>query len=323
MSMSGEHGVVGPGAGPDPAGEGWSWWPAPAKLNLFLQVTGRRADGYHALQSVFRILDWGDRIGLRPRADGAIRRHGTPVPGVDEAGDLAVRAAKLLQIEANVSQGADIFVEKRIPPGGGFGGGSSDAATVLVALSQLWGLAWREADLAALGLRLGADVPVFVHGRDAWAEGIGERLTPIDLPPAWYLLVDPGIHVGTGGLFQAPELTRDAAPATMADFVSGAVSGNVFEPLLRRREPAVEAAFQALAHFGTPRLTGTGAGCFVEFGDLATAEAALSALPPGLRAWVAAGTGDSPLRRALAGFRNEQVSPRARATGDGGRAGPG
>jgi len=323
MSRAPEIDAPAPGVQPGPDGEGWSWWPAPAKLNLFLQVTGRRADGYHALQSVFRILDWGDRIGLRHRADGAIRRHGLPIPGVDEAGDLTVRAAQLLQTEANVSQGADILVEKRIPAGGGFGGGSSDAATVLVALSALWGLDWPQARLAELGLRLGADVPVFVQGRDAWAEGVGERLTPVELPPAWYLLADPGVHVSTADLFQAPELTRDATPATMSDFVSGAVSGNVFEPLLRRREPAVEAAFQALAQFGTPRLTGTGAGCFVEFGDLATAEAALSALPPGLRAWVAAGTGGSPLRRALAGFRDEQVSPRARATGDGGRAGPG
>jgi 4-diphosphocytidyl-2-C-methyl-D-erythritol kinase len=318
-----EHGVAEPGAGADPSGEGWSWWPAPAKLNLFLQVTGRRADGYHALQSVFRILDWGDRIGLRPRADGAIRRTGPQVPGVEVADDLAVRAAELLQKEAKITQGADIFVEKRIPVGGGFGGGSSDAATVLVALSTLWGLDWPPTRLAGLGLRLGADVPVFVHGSDAWAEGVGERLTPVELPDAWYLLADPGVHVSTRELFQAPELTRDAAPATMADFVSGAVSGNAFEPLLRRREPAVEAAFQALAQFGAPRLTGTGAGCFVEFGNRAAAEAALSAVPPGLRAWVAAGAGGSPLRRALAGFRNEQVSPRSRATGGGGRGAPG
>jgi 4-diphosphocytidyl-2-C-methyl-D-erythritol kinase len=312
-----------PGVASGRAGGGWSSWPAPAKLNLFLQVTGRRADGYHALQSVFRILDWGDRIRLRPRPDGEIRRHGTSAPGVAEGDDLTVRAAKLLQKSANVQHGADIFVEKRIPAGGGFGGGSSDAATVLVALSTLWGLDWPDARLAALGLQLGADVPVFVHGVDAWAEGVGEVLTPMELPPAWYLLVDPGAHVGTAELFQAPELTRDAAPATIADFVSGAISGNVFEPLVRRREAAVEAAFQALAQVGTPRLTGTGGGCFVEFGDRATADAALPALPPGLRAWVAAGAGGSPLRRALAGFRNDRVSPRARATGDEGRAAPG
>jgi 4-diphosphocytidyl-2-C-methyl-D-erythritol kinase len=323
MSRAPEIDAAAPAVRTGPDGEAWSWWPAPAKLNLFLQVTGRRADGYHELQSVFRILDWGDRIGLRPRADGAIRRHGTSAQGVAEADDLAVRAALLLQKEANVAQGADIFVEKLIPTGGGFGGGSSDAATVLVGLSALWGLDWPAARLAALGLRLGADVPVFVHGADAWAEGVGEQLTPVALPPAWYLLVDPGVHVSTADLFQAPELTRDATPATIADFVSGAVSGNAFEPLLRRREPAVEAAFQALAQVGTPRLTGTGAGCFVEFGDRAAAEAARSALPPGLRAWVAAGAGGSPLRRALAGFRDEQVSPRARATGDGGCAAPG
>ncbi|HWU70755.1 MAG TPA: 4-(cytidine 5'-diphospho)-2-C-methyl-D-erythritol kinase, partial [Pseudoxanthomonas sp.] len=192
---------------------GWSSWPAPAKLNLFLQITGRRADGYHELQTVFRLLGWGDTVRLRIRDDGQIRRVGESVPGVAEADDLLVRAARLLQMESNCSQGADISVEKRIPAGGGFGGGSSDAATVLVALSRLWGLDFDLDRLAALGLRLGADVPVFVRGENAWAEGVGEKLVPIDLPPAWYLLVDPGLHVPTAGLFQAHDLTRNAAPA--------------------------------------------------------------------------------------------------------------
>ncbi|MEO6264948.1 MAG: 4-(cytidine 5'-diphospho)-2-C-methyl-D-erythritol kinase [Luteimonas sp.] len=282
----------------DPS-SGWSQWPAPAKLNLFLQVTGRRADGYHLLQTVFRLLDWGDSIRLRPRPDGRIVRHGLSAPDVSAAHDLAVRAAELLRKEAKIDQGAGIVVEKSIPSGAGFGGGSSDAATVLVALNALWGAGLGSDELADLGLRLGADVPVFVRGDNAWAEGIGERLVPVDLPPAWYVLIDPGVHVPTAELFQTPELTRDAAPATIPDFVSGAVLGNAFEPVLRRREPAVEAAFAALARIGSPRLTGTGSGCFVEFGDPASAQAGLASLPPGLRAWIAPGAARSPLHAAL------------------------
>ncbi|MBN6151401.1 4-(cytidine 5'-diphospho)-2-C-methyl-D-erythritol kinase [Xanthomonas sp. AmX2] len=277
----------------------WSSWPAPAKLNLFLRITGRRADGYHQLQTVFRLLDWGDTVHLRLRADARIARVGESVPGVAEADDLLVRAAMLLQNEANISQGADICVEKRIPAGGGFGGGSSDAATALVALNALWGAGLDEEALAALGLRLGADVPVFVRGRDAWAEGVGERLTPMTLPPAWYVLADPAVHVPTAALFQSQDLTRDAAPVKMADFVSGSQLGNAFEPVLLRREPAVQAAFDALKRIGTPRLTGSGSGCFVEFADRAAAERALADLPEGLRAWVAGSVTRSPLLDAL------------------------
>ncbi|OAX55454.1 4-(cytidine 5'-diphospho)-2-C-methyl-D-erythritol kinase [Xanthomonas graminis] len=278
---------------------GWSAWPAPAKLNLFLQITGRRADGYHALQTVFRLLDWGDTVHLRVRGDGVVARHGASVAGVAEADDLLVRAARLLQKEAKIAQGVDICVEKRIPAGGGFGGGSSDAATALVALNALWGAGLDEDTLAGLGLALGADVPVFVRGRDAWAEGVGERLTPLRLPPAWYVLADPEVHVPTAALFQAEDLTRDAAPAKMSDFVSGFLLGNAFEPVLLRREPAIQAVFQALAQIGTPRLTGSGSGCFVEFADRAAAVRALAALPDGLRAWVAGGVTRSPLLDAL------------------------
>lgn len=278
---------------------GGSAWPAPAKLNLFLHITGRRPDGYHALQTVFRLLDWGDTVHLRPRPDGVIARVGESVSGVAEADDLLVRAAKLLQIEGNSSQGADIAVEKRIPAGGGFGGGSSDAATVLVALNRLWGLDLPVDELARLGLKLGADVPVFVRGRNAWAEGVGEELVPVELPPRWYLLVDPGVHVPTAALFRSPDLTRDAAPAKIADFASGHLLDNAFEPVLRRREPAVEAVFKALSQLGTPRLTGTGSGCFVEFEDRASAEAALAKLSEGLRAWLAEGAACSPLLAAL------------------------
>ena len=287
--------------GPD----GWSSWPAPAKLNLFLRITSRRDDGYHALQTVFRMLDWGDTIRLRPRRDGEIRRVGASVPGLAEADDLVVRAARLLQKEANVAEGVDIGIEKRIPSGAGLGGGSSDAATVLRALDHLWHLDLGEARLAALGLVLGADVPVFVRGRNAWAEGVGESLVPIDLPPAWYLLADPGVHVNTAGLFQAPELTRNAAPATMADFVSGASLGNAFEPVLRCREPAVEAVFKVLAEVGTPRLTGTGSGCFVEFATRESAEAAQAQVASRVSSRVVGGAARSPLLDALeAGVRD-------------------
>lgn len=291
---------------------GWSHWPAPAKLNLFLRIPGRREDGYHLLQTVFRILEWGDVLRLRVRGDGRILRHGDLPAGTAADTDLAVRAAKMLKTESKTDLGADIFVEKRIPAGAGFGGGSSDAATVLVALDVLWGTGLGLDRLAALGLQLGADVPVFVRGDNAWAEGVGERLVAVALPPAWYLLADPGIHVSTAELFQAPELTRDAAPATISDFASGALLDNAFEPLLRRREPAVEAAFEVLSRVGTPRLTGTGSGCFVEFGDRASAQAALDqmqreplhrAAQPGLRTWIAQGATRSPLHVALEASR--------------------
>jgi len=284
---------------PFAAEQGWSEWPAPAKLNLFLHITGRREDGYHQLQTVFRLLEWGDTLHLRVRDDGQIVRHGESAPGVASADDLTVKAAKLLQLESKTAQGADISVEKRIPAGGGFGGGSSDAATVLVALNHLWGLDFSLDRLADLGLKLGADVPVFVHGENAWAEGVGEQLTPIPLAPAWFVVADPAVHVPTKDLFQAPDLTRNAAPAKIADFVSGNLLGNAFEPVLRRREPAIEAAFATLSRIGTPRLTGSGSGCFVEFSDRASAEAALAGLPEGLRAWIVAGADRSPLQVAL------------------------
>lgn len=278
---------------------GWSRWPAPAKLNLFLRITGRRADGFHQLQTVFRLLDWGDTIGLRIRTDSRICRQGESILGLLEADDLTVRAAKLLQSSAKTTLGADICIEKHIPPGGGFGGGSSDAATVLVALDALWRTGLGIERLARLGLQLGADVPVFVRGHNAWAEGVGEQLTPIQLPPAWYVLADPGVPAQTAALFAAAELTRDAAPATIADFVSGVPLGNAFEPVLRGREPAVEAAFAAMSLIGTAHLTGSGSGCFVEFATREAAETALTALPVGLKAWLAAGSARSSLQIAL------------------------
>jgi 4-diphosphocytidyl-2-C-methyl-D-erythritol kinase len=278
-----------------PVGPGWSAWPAPAKLNLFLQVVGRRPDGYHRLQTMFQILDWGDTVHLRPRDDGVVRRIGSDDYGVAAADDLVVRAGELLQSAGNSGQGADIVVEKRIPLGGGFGGGSSDAASTLVGLDALWGLGLGEDRLADLGLQLGADVPLFVRGRTAWAEGIGEMLTPVELPPAAYLIVDSGVSVPTAALFQAPDLTRDAAPATIAGFLSGTVRGNAFEPVLRRLQPRVDSVLATLSRLGEACLTGTGGGCFVRFATREAAEAARRTLPPGFSAWVATGVARSPL----------------------------
>lgn len=279
--------------------QSWSTWPAPAKLNLFLRILGRRPDGYHQIQSVFQLLQWGDTVHLRVRADGEIRRVGGDTAELPESEDLLVRAARLLQKATGSPFGADVRVEKAIPMGGGFGGGSSDAATVLLALNQLWKTGLGPDELAALGLTLGADVPVFVHGQNAWAEGVGEELRPIELPPAWYLLVEPGVGVSTRELFQAPELTRDAAPATIADFVSGAALGNAFEPVLRRLQPAVDAALAVLSQQGQACLTGTGSGCFVRFLSEDRARQAQSALPAGMVSRVVAAAPRSPLLDAL------------------------
>ncbi len=286
----------------DMDGEGWSQWPAPAKLNLFLEITGRRPDGYHELQTVFRLLDWGDRIRLRPRGDGRIERVGASVEGVAEGDDLAIRAAKLLQLEANSSQGADIIVEKVIPTGAGLGGGSSDAATVLVALDLLWNARLGMDRLAEVGLELGADVPVFVRGHNAWATGLGEKLTPIELPPAWVLLVHPGVHAATARLFQASDLTRDSPPATISDFVAGRLGGNAFEAVLRRLEPDVDAVFQALQPWASPRLTGSGSAVFVECATRAQAEALLPRVPEHCRSWVVQSAARSPLQDAVARY---------------------
>ena len=280
----------------------WSVWPAPAKLNLFLHIIGRRADGYHLLQTVFQLLDWGDSIGLRSRPDGKIRRL-AGAPGVPADDDLVVRAARALQLATGCPRGADIEVEKRIPLGGGFGGGSSDAATVLVALNELWQTSLNVDELVDIGLQLGADVPVFVRGRSAWAEGVGEHLTPIVLPQRWFLLLDRGVSVPTGELFQAPELTRDAPSATISDFVSGTLRGNAFEPVLRRRATALAEALDELARHAPAQVTGTGGGVFAAFDDPERARAARRALPSAWRTWIVEGVNVSPLHRHLESMR--------------------
>ena len=270
-------------------------WPAPAKLNLFLHVTGRRPDGYHELQTVFQLLDFGDEIAVAPRADGLVLR---PEGATDVAAesDLVVRAARRLQAEAGCRQGAEIRVRKRIPLGGGLGGGSSDAATTLVALNHAWGLGWPPERLAALGLALGADVPVFVHGRTAWAEGVGEKLRPLALPPAWYLVVCPGCAVSTARVFSDPELTRDTPKTTIKGFVS-AGGRNDCEPVVRRLYPEVGAALDWLAPRARDgaRLTGTGGCVFARFDSAAAAEAVLAVMPARWTGFVARGVGESAL----------------------------
>jgi 4-diphosphocytidyl-2-C-methyl-D-erythritol kinase len=268
-------------------------WPAPAKLNLFLHITGRRDDGYHTLQTVFQYLDYGDRLYFAPRADGAIHCFGGP-PGIPADADLCVRAARLLQATAGVSTGVDIYNEKRLPAGAGLGGGSSDAATTLWVLNRLWGTGLEPEPLAALGLRLGADVPVFLFGRAAWAEGVGEVLTAVDPPRPWYLVVNPAVSVSTAAVFSDPELTRNSPRMTIRDFLSGG-GHNDCEAVVRRRYPAVAAALDWLKRFAPARMTGSGACVFAPFATQADAQTVWRQLPAGWDGFVARGVNRSPL----------------------------
>ncbi len=277
-------------------------WPAPAKLNLFLHITGRRDDGYHALQTVFQFLDHADQLYFDLRTDTAIRRFGGP-PGVPVEADLCVRAARLLQEATGIRTGVDIYNEKRLPAGAGLGGGSSDAATTLWALNRLWAAGLEPARLAELGLRLGADVPVFLFGRAAWAEGVGEVLTPIDPPQPWYLVVNPAVSVSTAAVFSDPELTRDSPRMTIRDFLSGG-GHNDCEAVVRRRHPGVAAALDWLNRFSPARMTGTGACVFAAFATQAEALAVESQLPAGLTGFVARGMNRSPLHEVTEGSRD-------------------
>lgn len=279
-------------------------WPAPAKLNLFLHVTGRRADGYHTLQTVFQFLDYSDRLDFRLRDDGRICRPAGP-SDISENEDLTVRAARRLREVAKPAAGAgvEIHLRKRLPTGAGLGGGSSDAATTLVALNRLWGAGLPVDELAALGLELGADVPVFVRGRAAWAEGVGEQLIPVaDLPEPWFLVVQPAIQVATREVFQAPELTRNSPPITIVGFRAG-LGHNDFEPVVRRRYPEIARALDWLderSHGGGARLTGSGACVFAAFASEADAQAIEAQVPRDWQAFVARGCNQSPLYRRLA-----------------------
>jgi len=268
-------------------------WPAPAKLNLMLRVLGRRPDGYHRLQTVFQFIDRQDRLFFEPRDDARIRRTSN-LAGVPEESDLVVRAARLLQDRAGSGLGVDIRVEKRLPLGGGLGGGSSDAATTLVALNRIWDVGLSESELIELGLTLGADVPIFVYGHAAWGEGIGEVLTPVELPEPWYLVLVPQCKVATAAVFSDEELTRNSAPITIKSFIAGDDRNDCLA-VVRRGYREVSAALDWLATIGRPRLTGTGACGFCSFATAAQAHAACSMVPPRFSAFVARGMNRSPL----------------------------
>lgn len=266
---------------------------APAKLNLFLHVVGRRPDGYHLLQTAFRLLDWGDRLDFRVRRDGALRRM-NEVPGVAEADDLVIRAARLLQARSGCTLGADITVHKQLPMGGGLGGGSSDAATTLLALNHLWGTGLTREALQALGLTLGADIPFFIYGRDAFAEGVGERFQPLTLPEAWYVILSPGVSVPTSEIFSAGELTRNTEPIKIADFAAS-TTRNDLQPVACNRYPEVAAAIDWLAQHAPARMTGSGACVFAQAADEADAERIVRNCPARWKAWKARSLSRHPL----------------------------
>lgn len=261
-------------------------FPAPAKVNLFLHVTGRRPDGYHELQTVFRLLDFHDTISIRVKHDGLISRLNQN-PHIAEQDDLVIKAAKLLQTQTNAKFGAEILVEKRIPMGGGLGGGSSDAATTLIALNKLWQLDLSRSELQHLGLKLGADVPVFIFGKNAWAEGIGEKLQAVTLGAKHYLVLTPNVHVSTAEIFTSKELTRNTNPTTIAAFSREAFSGQLFnsvfhndlESVVLKQYPAVAACMTWLSDYAPARMSGSGASVFAEFSTEAAAKAAYAALP--------------------------------------------
>jgi 4-diphosphocytidyl-2-C-methyl-D-erythritol kinase len=270
--------------------------PAPAKLNLFIHVTGRRSDGYHLIQTVFQLLDWGDEIELEHRDDGRVER----IEGPDDIApddDLTVRAARLFQGETGIRAGADIRVRKRIPAGAGLGGGSSDAASVLLGLNRIWSMDWPLARLAALGGTLGADVPVFVHGRSGFAEGIGDELRPVELAEAWFVMVWPGVGVATRDIFQAPELTRNTPALTIAGLLRSATR-NDLQPVAIRHCPVIADALRWLEVFGDARMSGSGSSVFVTATDEASARDIAAASP--WPAWAVRGVNVSPLHRALA-----------------------
>jgi len=274
--------------------DGLEWFPAPGKLNLFLHVLGRRADGMHELQTVFRLIDRSDRVGIRVRADGEVHFAGDY--GED---NLCVRAARLLKTAAGAAQGVDLALDKRLPAGGGLGGGSSDAATVLLALNARWRLSLGRGDLMRLGLRLGADVPLFLYGRNAFGEGVGERLQALELPPAWYLVLTPQVSVSTKEMFTDPALTRDSKPLRMSAFLPGH-GRNDLEATAMRRHPEIAEHLEWLGRHGQrasypPRMSGSGSSVFAEFARQADAEAVHRELPAAMRGFVAQGLERHPL----------------------------
>ncbi|MGA9422684.1 MAG: 4-(cytidine 5'-diphospho)-2-C-methyl-D-erythritol kinase [Rhodanobacteraceae bacterium] len=286
---------------------GWSSWPAPAKLNLFLHIVGRRSDGYHLIQTCFQLLDWGDQVHLRVRDDGALRHHAVP-DGISADEELGMRAAAALRAATGCRRGVDIAIDKRIPLGGGLGGGSSDAATVLIALNAIWATGVDENALSRIALDLGADVPVFVRGHSAWAQGIGEELTPLALPERWYLVVDPGVSVPTAQLFNAAELTRNTVPLTIRRFLSGAATGNAFEPLARARFPQVARVLDWLSLHGDARLSGSGASAFLPVASRAAGAELARRCPSPFRCHLVRGVARSPLLDRRDAWSREAIS---------------
>jgi 4-diphosphocytidyl-2-C-methyl-D-erythritol kinase len=275
-------------------------WPAPAKINLFLHILGRRSDGYHRLQTQFQFLDYGDRLEFEVTTDGRVHRVNDLV-GIPAEQDLVVRAARLLQPHAPTGAGVAVRVDKLLPTGGGLGGGSSDAATTLVALNELWGVGLGQTELAELGLALGADVPVFVHGCAAWAEGVGEQLTPLDALEGPVLVVHPGCHVSTAKVFSHPELTRDT-PAIRIHDLSSYPATNDCEPITRRLYPEVARALDWLGQFSDARMSGTGACVYALFDSISQAERAARRIPGSWAWFVAQRRNISPLLDKLAVF---------------------
>lgn len=269
---------------------------APAKLNLFLHVIGRKPDGYHLLQTVFRLIDYADQLSFECRQDGQIKLQ-TPTPGVAEEQDLCVRAARLLQQHSDTKQGVDIYLEKNIPMGGGLGGGSSDAATTLLALNQLWDIHLPTDQLIKLGLQLGADVPVFIFGHNAFAEGVGEELTKIELPPAWYLVLCPQVNVSTAEIFSSKELTRNTIPITIPPF-SIWQGHNDLEPVVCQTYPEVKACLQwikTLKNTTIAAMSGSGACVFAEFSTEKEARVAFEQVPKGIKSFVTQGLNQHPI----------------------------
>ena len=267
--------------------------PAPAKLNLFLHVVGRRADGYHLLQTAFRLLDWGDTLDFTRRDDGVIRRT-TDIAGIAPEHDLVVRAARLLQAHTGCQLGADIAVHKVLPMGAGIGGGSSDAATTLIALNRLWQTGLGRAELQTLGLQLGADVPVFIFGRDAFAEGVGEALQPLELAPAWYVLVSPGVSIPTAEIFGAGDLTRNTPLIRMPDFAVS-TTRNDLQAVACKRYPQVQSAIDWLGQHAPARMTGSGSCVFAEVASAQDAKWVAAQCPPAWTAWKVRSSSRHPL----------------------------
>ncbi|PHS22394.1 MAG: 4-(cytidine 5'-diphospho)-2-C-methyl-D-erythritol kinase [Methylophaga sp.] len=272
-------------------------WPAPAKINLFLHITGRRSDGYHELQTVFQFLDYCDTLSFGHTFDNEIQLL-TFVAGVEHDDNLIVRAAKLLQNHTKTERGALISLDKKLPLGGGLGGGSSNAATTLVALNQLWNCQLSNDELAQLGLALGADVPVFIYGHAAWAEGVGEELLAISPPEPWYVVIAPDCHVPTAEIFASPQLTRDCRSITISRFLSGE-GRNVCEEVVRKSYPPVADALDWLSQYGKPRMTGTGACVFVDFESQQQAQKVLAMLPDLWQGFIAKGCNESPLTQCV------------------------